>query len=171
MRAGLYLLALAAAAPAWAGEAPKDWHRASSPDGRVSVMTPCSPAELRNVQQADGFRIMCLKDGMMFVVTSGIPSIDSGEIVSFETQQASARKNLKAPEYDESSVLGYRAFRIVCSGNGGVPCILLLDHQPGRPLLAGAMAEGGPGTGDPAKQAEYQAKARYFYETLEVRAK
>jgi hypothetical protein len=33
------------------------------------------------------------------------------------------------------------------------------------------MAEGGPGTGDPARQAEYQTNARYFYQSLKVSGK
>ncbi|MBP6362073.1 MAG: hypothetical protein KA233_00700 [Novosphingobium sp.] len=171
MRAAIILLALVFATPAMAKDAPKDWHRTSSPDGSVSVMTPCAESELRNVQQADGFRIMCLKDGMMYVATSGIPSIDTGEIVTYEMQLTATRQGLKPPEFVEEQVLGYPAFKIVCTGNGGVACIVVLDHRPGRPLLTGAMAEGGPGTGDPARQAEYQTNARYFYQSLKVSGK
>ena len=166
MRAFATIVALAAASQVLAS-APANWERASSPDGAVSVMSPCSKAELNTDVEGAGFRLVCRKGGMIFVATSGMAA-GNGKVTTFDEQLAGAHAKLPSSEIDETPMFGHRAFKIVCGGREGVACVEIVDWRSGSPLMVAAIEEGGPGTATAAELPGVLTRARSFYDSLEV---
>ena len=162
-------VALASAGSAQAAPlfADSEWHRLASPDGQVSALFPCTTAEATARSQDGGFAIECRKQGLLFVIASGMPSAnpaDQGKVLNFDYFYSDAIKRLPPEERRESMIGGHRAIAIVCPGRDGVPCIEIVDLAPGKPLIVGAPEV----SLSAAQRAEGLAAGRKFYDSLEI---
>ena len=124
---------------------------------------------MKQASEGDGFRIVCKKGGVMFILTSGMRPVNGGAVVTFDAQLAKSRGALPASERIEGPMFGYRALKIVCAGREQVPCIELIDYRPDRPLMVAAIDVNGPGTAAPADLPAILEQSRLFYDTVEVR--
>jgi hypothetical protein len=132
----LLLGALASASPLSAVEPgpTANWQRASSPDGRVSILTPCNQRELQTKARSGGFEIVCEKDGLKFWIRSGLYPTESGKVMSYNQWQARVTQVVGgASVTSHLRVDRHRAIRAF--SNVVIPMIEVIDYRPEKPLV------------------------------------
>ncbi len=132
----MLLGALASASPLSAVEPgpTANWQRASSPDGRVSILTPCNQRELQTKAISGSFEIVCEKDGLKFWIRSGLYPTESGKVMSYNQWQARVTQVVGGTSVTTHlRVHRHRAFRAL--SKAVIPMIEVLDYRPEQPLV------------------------------------